>query len=206
MEISRQKESFFSRIVIDNKYFSLSILVLISIFGMEALYILKPNGIELYSKLDNYIPFVPEFIVFYVLFFVFTPIPIIIFWKRKNINNIIRSFIMVNAISLITYLFMQTEINRPEINPNNSIFEKIVQYIYSTDQSKNLMPSLHVSLSLLTALWIAKYYPKIKIPILILGSLIAISTVFVKQHVLIDVPTGLLLGIGAYLYYSKKCN
>ena len=206
MEISRQKESFLSRIVIDNKYFSLSILVLISIFGMEALYILKPNGIELYSKLDDYIPFVPEFIVFYILFFVFTPIPIIIFWKRKNINNIIRSFIMVKAISLITYMFLQTEINRPEINPNNSIFEKIVQYLYSTDQSKNLMPSLHVSLSLLTALWIAKYYPKIKIPILILGSLIAISTVFVKQHVLIDVPTGLLLGIGAYLYYSKKCN
>ncbi|WP_374120487.1 phosphatase PAP2 family protein [Neobacillus sp. PS3-40] len=98
------------------------------------------------------------------------------------------------------YFFFQTTVPRPKLEGNSFLIE-LVQLIYSRDLPYNCFPSIHVLTSL--AIMLGYLHLKIKhilhsIFIYITGTMIIISTLFVKQHVILDIFGALMLTLLTY--------
>ena len=70
------------------------------------------------------------------------------------------------------------------------MFDSLVAF----DLPYNQSPSLHIALSIIVGAFYWTRFPKIRLPILLWQSLIAMSVLTTYQHHFIDVPTGALLG------------
>ena len=70
------------------------------------------------------------------------------------------------------------------------MFDSLVAF----DLPYNQAPSLHIALSIIVGAFYWTRFPKIRLPILLWQSLIALSVLTTYQHHFIDVPTGALLG------------
>jgi membrane-associated phospholipid phosphatase len=158
----------------------------------------KPHMLS--SKIDDKIPFIPVFIFPYVSwYFVMISLPFILFYNSIQTYALyIMSLLMVLVISGIVYLVYPTTFYRPE--PKGAGFSvKVVKLIYANDKKiLSCMPSLHCSLSMLFILAAATadgLSLVFKITLIVLSFLIILSTVLVKQHVLIDVVTALPLSV-----------
>lgn len=145
--------------------------------------------------LDDLLPVIPIFTVPYLLFlpFLFGTIIYFVFFTRKfRLATYSLAFCQLTAC--LCFVFFQTKIIRPEI-ASGDVFSNALRTIYANDAPFNCFPSTHVSLSIICGwLWI-QLFPKIKLPIIVLVLLICLSTVFLKQHYLPDVISGVILAI-----------
>jgi len=148
--------------------------------------------------IDSVIPYVPYFIIPYILFIPFIIIPYILLWKQPNdYKQMAFTYLLILIISELVYLTFQTAVIRPEIQPT-SIFDQLVLMVYHADEPLNTLPSLHTSLSIAAALFIWRRGKMIGISAVILTILIVMSTLLIKQHVILDVITGTLLAFSSY--------
>jgi len=69
--------------------------------------------------------------------------------------------------------------------------ERFLAFVQSLDARSNSFPSMHTSVATLTALHLA---PMFGPWVFLFPLLIGLSCVFTKQHYLIDIPAGALLG------------
>ena len=102
------------------------------------------------------------------------------------------------AICLLIYWILPNGLDlRPEIQRDN-LFCRLMQFTYTVDTPTNVCPSIHVSST--TAIhWVVWHSPLLKNRRWIrwgsgvLTVLICLSTVFLKQHSVVDVACGILL-------------
>jgi membrane-associated phospholipid phosphatase len=97
---------------------------------------------------------------------------------------------------------------RPEILPRDNVFTDLVRWIYSNDTATNVLPSIHVfnSVGVCCAIHYSdslRRYPVIQKGSTILTVLIVLSTMFIKQHSVVDVVSGLAL---SYLMWELVYN
>ena len=155
-------------------------------------------------SLDSVIPFIPFFVLFYVLYFPLVLLPFILFYKNLNLlKKIVYSNITIIVISHIFFLIFPASILRPEII-GTSFIDLLINLIHTLDNPVNLFPSLHISMSLLSFLILFKFKRNLALYLSIFYVLSIISTLFVKQHYVLDVVTGLILGLIVYFIYFKK--
>lgn len=157
--------------------------------------------------IDNKIPFIVYFIIPYVIWYLMLFIvPYILYKKDKNIfTKYILSYIIITIISNIIFIIYPTTVLRENLNGTN-IFYIITKFIYQIDTpALNCFPSLHCGISMLWILFITniKKANKIKISIIIISILIMLSTLFIKQHVFIDLISGNIIAILIYLFINK---
>ena len=157
--------------------------------------ILAKRGHDLTIKLDNIIPFNSIFIIPYVYWYLYIVIGFIFILvnSRKDYIRVFISFFIGMSVCYIVYYLYPTEISRPTII-NSNILNYLVNIIYSLDRPVNCFPSLHV----LTTYFIMRYtkYKNSKKKFYyteIVGVLIIISTLFIKQHFIADVISAIVL-------------
>ena len=147
------------------------------------------------NGIDTYIPYVGLFVICYCSWFVMLfAIPYMLYQKDKKM---LAKYIVCHFFGVLTcyiiFLIYPTTVIRPEILTNN-IFDKLVGFIYLIDTPTiNCMPSIHCLLSMLfilTAWCSKKFNTKFKIIVTIISILIMLSTLFIKQHAVIDLVTG----------------
>ncbi len=166
---------------------------------------------------DKLIPFVPILIlVYHTYFFFLMIIGIYLYFKdRKICNTLYLSLIIAQLIAYIIFIFYPTDISsiRPIIK-DNDIFSYLTKLTYEIDTIYAGMPSLHTSsMTIIILTTCYTNFKKINKCIISLYALLIISTtVLVKQHVFLDIPGGIILGIicfyisKAYIYNKKKQN
>jgi membrane-associated phospholipid phosphatase len=147
--------------------------------------------------LDRMIPFNEYFIVPYIIWgpCIFLSFIFFYFKNRDAYYRMIASSVIGHIFAYAFYMTYQTHVPRPFIT-DDTIFLKMVNYIYSNDQPVNCFPSIHVLTTYL--MMRAFFWEKLPkryawIPQFI-GISIIVSTVFVKQHVVIDIAGGIILG------------
>ena len=157
--------------------------------------ILAKRGHDLTIELDNIIPFNSIFIIPYVYWYLYIVIGFIFILvnSRKDYIRVFISFFIGMSVCYIVYYLYPTEISRPTII-NSNILNYLVNIIYSLDRPVNCFPSLHV----LTTYFIMRYtkYKNSKKKFYyteIVGVLIIISTLFIKQHFIADVISAIVL-------------
>lgn len=157
--------------------------------------------------IDDWIPLIPIFSIPYILYIPFLVITLsyFIFFTRL-FKRISISFVFCQIIASLFYFFYQTHVPRPSIK-DTDIFSQLVLFIYSKDEPYNCFPSLHVALSVISFLYWIKIFPNMK---WLMGAFvlsIILSTLFVKQHYILDVISGVLLAITSFYvanYFTKN--
>lgn len=157
--------------------------------------------------LDEQIPFLPWTVLIYWGCLLFWVVNYYIGVKcdQGNGYRFILSHYIGEAICLLFFVFFPTTTARPEI-AGNSVFDWIIKLTYQYDEANNLFPSIHCFVSWLS--WIGvrsnKHIPGwYQILSFFMAVSVCISTLTVKQHVLVDVPAGILLAEVSYLLAKR---
>jgi membrane-associated phospholipid phosphatase len=152
---------------------------------------------SLMTVLDKQIPFVPAFILPYLIWYPFMLTMLItLFVKQRSAYYRTLFTLCVGLIACyITFHLFQTTIQRPQIT-KDGLLNWLVNMVYNNDGAYNCFPSIHVlsSYLMLKGMSYGANFSKISRLLIITTSWsIIISTVFVKQHVLIDIVGAILL-------------
>lgn len=159
---------------------------------------------------DDMIPFIPEFIVPYFLWFPFMVAAIVYVFFRDKREFFAMAWNLIIGMSLfivVSFVFPNGLTLRPQIEPD-SIFVWMVEYLHGIDTPTNVLPSIHVfnsfacGVSFGRVLW--RHNHKITaIASYAMAVLITLSTMFVKQHSVIDVVSALVLSGFCFLLLRK---
>jgi membrane-associated phospholipid phosphatase len=172
---------------------------------------LMRHGTQLSLPIDADIPLYPPAIVPYLIgtvLFVVLPILAAIYIKRGEFETYAISILIATIISYLVYLIFPTFVTRPEIT-SNDVFSRIIAILYQADRSYNAAPSGHTFYSVLSCLYICRWLPRYKIIWVVLAAVIIASTLFTRQHYVLDLVCGLALGVLAYFagrFAQKKWN
>jgi membrane-associated phospholipid phosphatase len=197
------------------KISSRRLLWLAIILVVLALYLpinlLVKGGTQLQLPVDNLIPFFPPAITIYLfadIIFVLFPVLAAIKVKRGEFEAYAVSILFASLISYIIYVIAPTFITRPEIT-GNDIFSKAVAILYSADRSNNAAPSGHTYQSFICAIYLWRWSPGLRWLWITVTILILASTLFTKQHYILDLVAGLAIGVLAYFfgrYATRRWN
>lgn len=162
----------------------------------------------IHCKLDDIIPFNEYFIIPYMMWFFYIVIGFLFLFFTETKGNFIRFGICLTGgmtIAMIICSIYPNGLNlRPEVIAGDNVFQKIVLGLYKTDTSTNVFPSVHVLNSLVVHVAlrrndVIKKYPLLRILSGILCIAIILSTVFLKQHSVLDVIGAIILYTALYL-------
>lgn len=162
---------------------------------------------DLSLSIDSKLPFVPFFLIFYVLAYVQWIGSYVYHCResRQHCYQMTTADIIAKFITTLFFIFLPTQIVRPEIT-GNGIFEFGTQFIYNIDKPINLFPSIHCLESWMcfrTAMYMKKKnYCYIAFQG-IFTLFVCASTVLVKQHFVVDIPAG-ILAVEIGLLFSRK--
>lgn len=152
---------------------------------------------SLVLNIDRSTPFIKEFIIPYIIWYPFILV-FLVYICLKDKTTYYKTLISLNIGLIICYIifyFYQTTVLRPEL-VGSDIFTKLVKIIYAHDEPYNCFPSVHVITTYIVMKGVN--FASKKKPVLILsntiGILIILSTIFVKQHVILDVIASIVLG------------
>ncbi|MGN0352793.1 MAG: phosphatase PAP2 family protein [Roseburia sp.] len=162
----------------------------------------------IHVALDDYIPFCEYFIVPYLLWFAYVAWGISYFFlKNKNEYYKLCAFLFtgMTVFLVISTIYPNGHYLRPTTFEHNNIFTQAVRWLYSTDTSTNLFPSIHVynSIGVNLAVWHCENFKenkKVRYGSAILCISIILSTMFLKQHSVFDVVTGIVLAAFTYSF------
>ncbi len=169
----------------------------------------------IHCPIDSMIPFVEFFIIPYDLWFLYIATSYLFFFfasKKEFVRMASFLTIGMTLFLIISAVFpngLPADF-RPDLDAlgRDNIFIDIVRILYGSDTSTNVFPSIHVfnSLGVHIAIHKTDKLPKwIKAASLILCILICMSTVFLKQHSIIDVIGGMVLALILYFpFYARK--
>ena len=165
----------------------------------------------MHAPLDDLIPFNEYFIIPYLLWFAFVGVTLIYFLiKSKEDYYRMCTFLFSGmTISLIICTFFENGTSlRPILDPDKNIFTAAVAALYRTDTCTNVFPSIHVYNSIGTYIAIhnsplCQGKTALKAGAAILTAAICLSTVFLKQHSVIDgVGAGIMAAMMYHLVYA----
>lgn len=170
-----------------------------------------------HTVFDDMIPFCEYFIIPYLLWFPYMILAILYFIfinknKHEYYQLIFNLMMGMTVFLIVSYIYPNVQHLRPEEFPRDNIFTTLVRWLYRTDTPTNILPSIHVFNSLaihmsLTSCEELKEHKVIRYGSLILTMLIILSTMFLKQHSVIDVCMGSTLALFGFLvFYPQKAQ
>lgn len=190
-------------------------LILAVLTNMAAYYLVPillgedAHRYDLSIGLDAALPFVPFFILFYVLAYLQWGCGYV-FHCRDSVQlcyRMVMADIIAKVICLVLFVFLPTQIDRPTIT-EGGLWAWGTQFIYDIDKPINLFPSIHCLESWMcfrTAMMMQKKNVWYITAHGVLTVLVMASTVLLKQHFVVDIPAGILVGeIGFFL--SGRCG
>jgi len=153
---------------------------------------------------ERSIPFIPFFVIFYIITYLAVIMPYFVVKGIQSYRRAILAYLFLILISSIVYILFPVKTMRPEI-VGEGFFLGLVRWVYAIAKPYNLFPSLHVSLSALSSLVCLRYNKVIGYTLIVLLFFISLSTLFVKQHYLVDIIfAGVLALFAYYLFLVKK--
>jgi membrane-associated phospholipid phosphatase len=152
---------------------------------------------SLNTHMDQHIPFIQAFIVPYMLWMPFLYLTLVYFCMKDR-NMYYCTLLAYNVGVLVSYgfyMFFQTTVPRPEIS-GEGLISQMTAFLYRADQPFNCFPSIHCMSSYLLFRALFTSSIKNKRNLTLIGSsafIIILSTLFVKQHVVLDAVGGVIL-------------
>ena len=178
------------------------IIYLVTFFTLEA--VMKPRYI-VHCRLDDLIPFCEYMAIPYFSWLILFPGSLFfyMFYDKEDFLNLCMLMFGGSVVCFAAYIIWPTGLNlRADIN-EGTILGKLISILWAVDTPTNVCPSLHVSTSTAIAAVTArsslmKKKPVVSVLVIVWMLIICVSTVFVKQHSVIDVLLGVLVSVVFY--------
>jgi len=156
---------------------------------------------ELKLRIDDWIPYWPSWVWIYSCVYY----PIILYLNfiidsARQFTYVATSYLLLLGLQMLFFVLfpVTTPAHWRRYNRERSVSERFLALVQRFDARSNSFPSMHVSVAMLTALHLL---PNLGATAFAFPVLIALSCLFTKQHYVIDLPAGALLGwstFGAY--------
>ena len=157
--------------------------------------------------LDGYIPFCEWFVIPYCLWYpLLVAVGLWLLWKdREGFRRYLRFLALTFFLSELVWLLIPNGQDlRPAVMPRDNPLTRLVAGLYAIDTNTNVFPSVHIVgvMAAVAAVWNTPRLQKgaWRWGSALYGALIIVSTVFVKQHAVVDVLSGLMVGAIAYVF------
>lgn len=163
----------------------------------------------MHIQIDDKIPFNEYFIIPYLIWFIYIPVvSIYLFYNNYEKFYSYVTLLLIGMLMslLICQIFPNGTDFRPVINPEKNLFSAIVSHLYAFDTNTNVFPSIHVYNSIVTnqAILSSSLEKTWKYISSILTIAICLSTMFLKQHSILDVIGAIALYFVIQTYFIVK--
>lgn len=166
----------------------------------------------IHCALDDRIPFCEWFLIFYASWYVgivgmhlYTA-----FYDVETYRRYTKFLVLSMTLStLIILLFPTCQELRPEVFPRDNFLTRVMGFIYTMDDNCGVFPSEHV-IGAVGVFAAALHCKGLRAPwkraaVGLWSALVIVSTVFVKQHSLLDIVGAILPCAAAYYFaYVRK--
>jgi membrane-associated phospholipid phosphatase len=188
--------------------FVLSIFLIVGVYQFYFWCQRNPFGRKtrlLRMRVDDGIPYRPSWVWIYSFLYY----PVIVFVTFTTASS--REFLYI-AMSYIVLLLIQmtvfvlfpvvTPVEWRTCNAGGSHSERFLALVQRYDAPANSFPSMHTSVAVLTALHLQ---PTAGAAVFLFPALIALSCLYTKQHYVVDLPAGALLGWFTFRVFCAIC-
>ncbi|MCC6147254.1 MAG: phosphatase PAP2 family protein [Anaerolineaceae bacterium] len=160
---------------------------------------LSSGGVRPEIPLDHLIPVWPVWAVPYLLVIYLWVGGYI--WAAMAMEDELFKVLLISSIAAIlagqiSYALFPTYVERPLVTGHDWAAD-LLRYVYAHDGLYNALPSGHAYLStVMTLVWM-RWKPRLSWAWLLFLGVVLFSTLFTKQHYLLDVVAGILVGVAA---------
>jgi membrane-associated phospholipid phosphatase len=165
----------------------------------------RDYSLDLHWEAELQIPFIPEFIWGYLSMYILFLLPPF-FLSARQLLALGRSLILATLVSGVMFLLFPSKLGFDRIIPDTPFYAFIYNKLFSIDLPHNMVPSLHVVYSTVITFSIANTSKSIAFRSCCFAwlLLLCLSTLFVHQHHLLDVVSGLVLALITQRYAAGE--
>lgn len=154
--------------------------------------------------LDYALPVEPAWSVVYLSLFLAALLPAFVVHQQELLRRTVNAYLATWLVAYIFFVAYPTIGPRPSGNAIGDGFSGwLLQTIYSSDVRYNCFPSLHVAQCFLAALVCNRIHRGVGVVAGVWAALVGISTLYTKQHYVLDVVSGALLACVAYRVFLR---
>ncbi len=169
-------------------------------FWCQRNYVTSPREFRL--PIDDRIPYRPRWVWIYS--FLYYPVIVAINWtvtSPRQFLYVAISYMLLLGFQMAFFIFLPvtTPAEWRAAVSGRGQSERFLAFVQSFDGRSNSFPSMHTSVATLTALHL---YPSFGPVMVAFPLLIALSCLFTKQHYVVDLPAGALLGWLAFKLFQ----
>lgn len=182
---------------------SMSVLL---IFGIYQFYfwcqrnpLTRPRQLRI--PLDDAIPYAPSWVWIYSC--LYYPVIVYINFVTESPRHFLylaMSYMVLLVLQMV--FFVLFPVTTPQewrtLNSRRDVSERFLAFVQRFDAPSNSFPSMHTSVAMLTALHL---FPQFGPWTFAFPILIALSCLFTKQHYILDLPAGAILGWLSFQIY-----
>src|SRR5436305_8497862 len=137
--------------------------------------------------LDRAVPLQPIWALVYGSLYLFLILlPVFVVRQEEQIRRTVLAYLMVWITAYVFFFVYPTLAPRPAKVMGQGFVVWSLRFLYSADPPYNCFPSLHVAHSFLSALTCYRVHRGVGIGGAICASLVGLSTLYTKQHYVLD--------------------
>jgi membrane-associated phospholipid phosphatase len=156
--------------------------------------------------LDRALPLLPAWALVYGSLYAFLILlPVFVIRQQEQIRRTVLAYLMVWITAYVCFFVYPTLAPRPAEVLGQGFVAWSLRFLYSADPPYNCFPSLHVAHSFVSALACSRVHRGVGIGGAICALLVGLSTLYTKQHYVLDVLAGILLACVAYAVFLRGC-
>jgi membrane-associated phospholipid phosphatase len=157
-------------------------------------------------SLDDRIPLQPAWVLVYGPAYLFLILlPVFVVRQDEHIRQTVYAYLTVWIAAYVFFFFYPTVAPRSDdtvIGDGFAIWG--LRFLYSADPPYNCFPSLHVAHSFVSALSSGRVHRGVGIGAQACAFIVGLSTLFTRQHYILDVVAGIVLAYLAYALFLRK--
>ncbi len=183
---------------------------MVLLVSLVPLYLFIPNWAftsELYAPelvLDRILPLQPVWALVYGALYLFLILlPILVVRQEEQIRRTVYAYLAVWLTAYACFLVYPTIAPRPATVTGDGFAVTGLRFLYGADPPYNCFPSLHVAHSFVSALACYRVHRGVGVAASSCAFLVGLSTLFTKQHYVLDVVSGTLLAFVASLVFMR---
>jgi membrane-associated phospholipid phosphatase len=154
--------------------------------------------------LDRLLPLSPIWALVYGALYLFLILlPVLVIRQEEQIRRTVFAYLTVWIAAYVCFLAYPTVAPRPAGVIGEGFAFWGLRFLYSADPPYNCFPSLHVAHSFVSAFACARLHRGLGIAAALAASLVGVSTLYTKQHYVLDVLAGVALASVAAAFFLR---
>jgi len=156
--------------------------------------------------LDRALPVRPAWSLVYGSLYFAMFLPLVVVRREEQIRRTLQAYLALWFVAYAVFLAYPTVLPRPSrAEIGGGFCAWALRIVYSWDGPYNCFPSLHVAQSYLAAMTCYRVSRGIGLAAGAWATLVAVSTLYTKQHYVADVIAGALMAWAAYGVFLRGC-